>query len=317
MVKILANDGIDEGGIKLLEDAGFQVDTTNIPQDELPARINEYEVLLVRSATKVRKDLIDVATNLKMIGRGGVGMDNIDVEYAREKGITVFNTPAASTTSVAELVFSHLFSIVRFVQMTNRIMPTEGDSRFKELKKTASKGSELKGKTLGLIGFGRIGQDTARIAAGVGMNVVAHDPFISSADITVNVLGQDVTATINTVSKDEVLKQADFVSLHVPFSAGQTPIIGQPEIDIMKDGAGIVNCARGGAVDEKALLAALNSGKIAYAGLDVFEQEPPVYLDILKPDNVSLTPHIGAQTAEAQLRVGAELAENIISFYNK
>jgi D-3-phosphoglycerate dehydrogenase len=196
-------------------------------------------------------------------------------------------------------------------------MPEEGDSKFKELKKASSKGSELKGKTLGLIGFGRIGQDTARIAAGVGMNVVAHDPFIPSADITVDVLGQDVTATINTVSKEEVLKQADFVSLHVPFKAGDTPVIGQPEIDIMKDGAGIVNCARGGAVDEKALLAALNSGKIAYAGLDVFEQEPPVYLDILKPDNVSLTPHIGAQTVEAQLRVGAELAENIISFYKK
>ena len=315
MVKILANDGIDESGVKLLEASGFQVDTTNIPQDELPARINEYEVLLVRSATKVRKDLIDVATNLKMIGRGGVGMDNIDVDYAREKGINVFNTPAASTTSVAELVFSHLFSIVRFLQVTNRVMPNEGDSEFKELKKYSSKGSELKGKTLGLIGFGRIGQDTARIAAGVGMNVIAHDPFIASAEITVNVLGQDVKATINTVSKDEVLKQADFVSLHVPFSAGQTPIIGQPEIDMMKHGAGIVNCARGGAVDEKALLAALNSGKIAYAGLDVFEQEPPVFLDILKPDNVSLTPHIGAQTEEAQLRVGAELAESIISFY--
>ncbi|WP_299179460.1 D-2-hydroxyacid dehydrogenase [uncultured Aquimarina sp.] len=313
-MKVLANDGVSQSGIDALEKAGFEVQTTTVAQDQLVNYINDNEinVLLVRSATKVRTDIIDNCSSLKIIGRGGVGMDNIDVTYAREKGLHVINTPAASSGSVAELVFAHLYGSVRFLHDANRNMPLEGDSKFKKLKKAYAGGTELRGKTLGVIGIGRIGQATAKIAIGVGMNVVAFDPFIEEVDIPVEFFdGQSLSFKIKTVSKEEVLKQADFFTLHVP--AQKEYVIGKAEIDQMKDGAGLINAARGGVIDEVALVEALESGKLSFAGLDVFENEPNPAIKVLMNNKISLTPHIGAATGEAQDRIGQELADQIIS----
>ncbi|WP_405206850.1 D-2-hydroxyacid dehydrogenase [Aquimarina sp. LLG6339-5] len=313
-MKVLANDGVSQSGIDALEKAGFEVQTTTVAQDQLVNYINDNEinVLLVRSATKVRTDIIDNCSSLKIIGRGGVGMDNIDVTYAREKGLHVINTPAASSGSVAELVFAHLYGSVRFLHDANRNMPLEGDSKFKNLKKAYAGGTELRGKTLGVIGIGRIGQATAKIAIGVGMNVVAFDPFIEEVDIPVEFFdGQSLSFKIKTVSKEEVLKQADFFTLHVP--AQKEYVIGKAEIDQMKDGAGLINAARGGVIDEVALVEALESGKLSFAGLDVFENEPNPAIKVLMNNKISLTPHIGAATGEAQDRIGQELADQIIS----
>jgi D-3-phosphoglycerate dehydrogenase len=312
-MKVLANDGIATSGVVALEKAGFEMILKTVAQEQLINFINENEVdvLLVRSATKVRKDLIDACPGLKIIGRGGVGMDNIDVEYAREKGIKVINTPAASSHSVAELVFAHLFGMVRFLHDSNQNMPLEGDSKFKELKKAYAKGVELKGKTLGILGFGRIGQATAKIGLGIGMKIVAYDPFIDSANIQLEFFdGQQVNFTIDTISKQAVLEQADFISLHVP--AQDEYVIGAKEFKIMKKGAGIVNAARGGVIDEKALIEALENGRISNAALDVFENEPTPEIKLLMNKNISLTPHIGAATQEAQDRIGEELATQII-----
>lgn len=312
-MKVLANDGLDQSGIDGLQKAGFEVITTKVPQEELINYINENQVrtLLVRSATKVRKDIIDACPSLKIIGRGGVGMDNIDVEYAREKGINVINTPAASSASVAELVFAHLFSGCRFLTDSNRKMPVEGDSKFAELKKAYTKGVELRGKTIGIIGFGRIGQEVAKMALGLGMRVLAVDNFAEKVNLKVEFFnGQSVDFEIKTQSKEEVLKEADFVTLHVP--AQKEFIIGQKEFDLMKNGAALVNCARGGVVDEEALLKALDSGKLAFAGLDVFINEPTPAKSILSHPKISLTPHTGASTNEAQDRIGISLAEQII-----
>ncbi len=313
-MKVLANDGLDQSGIDGLQKAGFEVITAKVPQEELINYINENQVrtLLVRSATKVRKDIIDACPSLKIIGRGGVGMDNIDVEYAREKGINVINTPAASSASVAELVFAHLFSGCRFLTDSNRKMPVEGDSKFAELKKAYTKGVELRGKTIGIIGFGRIGQEVAKMALGLGMRVLAVDNFAEKATVKVEFFnGQSVDFEIKTQSKEEVLKEADFVTLHVP--AQKEFVIGQKEFDLMKNGAALVNCARGGVVDEEALLKALDSGKLAFAGLDVFINEPTPAKSILSHPKISLTPHTGASTNEAQDRIGISLAEQIIS----
>jgi len=317
-MKILANDGIDASAKIALEANGFTIDTNNIPQVELASKINNYDVLLVRSATKVTKEILDAAPNLKLVGRAGVGLDNIDTAYAKEKGVAVVNTPAASSTSVAELVFAHMFSICRMLQYSNRQMPENGMSQFNQLKKTASAGVELKGKTLGLIGFGRIGREAARMAFGLGMNVIAFDPMISEANVEITFHEDSgipsITKTIKTISKEDVLKQADFVSLHIP--GGQGYVIAEAELKMMKANAGLINCARGGVVCEMDLVNALNNKTIAYAGVDVFEKEPPVYDGILKLDNVSLTPHIGASTNEAQKRIGDEMAEQIIRFFN-
>ena len=313
-MKVLANDGLDQSGIDGLQKAGFEVITAKVPQEELINYINENQVrtLLVRSATKVRKDIIDACPSLKIIGRGGVGMDNIDVEYAREKGINVINTPAASSASVAELVFAHLFSGCRFLTDSNRKMPVEGDSKFAELKKAYTKGVELRGKTIGIIGFGRIGQEVAKIALGLGMRVLAVDNFAEKVNLKVEFFnGQSVDFEIKTQSKEEVLKEADFVTLHVP--AQKEFVIGQKEFDLMKNGAALVNCARGGVVDEEALLKALDSGKLAFAGLDVFINEPTPAKSVLSHPKISLTPHTGASTNEAQDRIGISLAEQIIS----
>ena len=313
-MKILANDGISSNGVEELEAAGFEVSTTTVAQEQLENYINSENitVLLVRSATKVRKDLIDACPSLKIIGRGGVGMDNIDVDYAREKGLHVINTPAASSESVAELVFAHLFSGVRFLYDSNRNMPLDGDSKFKALKKAYAKGTELRGKTLGVIGFGRIGQATAKIGLGLGMKVVAFDPFMEKAAVTVPFFdGQSVTFNITIDSKEDVLKQADFLTLHVP--AQKEFVIGKAELELMKDGAGLINAARGGVVDEVAMVEALKSGKLALAGVDTFENEPTPAIQVLMTPNISLTPHIGAATTQAQERIGSELATQIIS----
>ena len=311
-MKVLANDGISTSGVEALEAYGYEVLTTNVAQEQLVNFINNESitVLLVRSATTVRKDLIDACPELKIIGRGGVGMDNIDVEYAREKGLSVINTPAASSASVAELVFAHLYGCVRFLHDSNRNMPLEGETKFKALKKNYAGGSELRGKTLGVIGFGRIGQETAKIGLGVGMNVLAYDKFIDKADVEVKLFnGSSIEVPITISSMEEVLSQSDFISLHVP--AQDKPVIGKDELDMMKEGAGLVNAARGGVIDEVALVAALDSGKLSFAGLDTFENEPTPAMKLLMHSKISLTPHIGAATNEAQDRIGTELADQI------
>tara|TARA_B110000977_G_scaffold173190_1_gene226148 strand:+ start:396 stop:1244 length:849 start_codon:yes stop_codon:yes gene_type:complete len=268
--------------------------------------------LLVRSATTVRQDLIDACPGLKIIGRGGVGMDNIDVGYAREKGLSVINTPAASSESVAELVFAHLFSGVRFLYDSNRSMPLEGEKKFKNLKKAYAKGTELRGKTLGVIGFGRIGQATAKMALGLGMKVIAFDPFMEKTTVSLSFFdGQTVDFEIKTVSKETVLKESDFITLHVP--AQKEFVIGEAELDMMKEGAALINAARGGVVNEVALVAALDTNKLSFAGLDTFENEPTPAVQILMNSKISLTPHIGAATNQAQDRIGSELASQIIS----
>ena len=313
-MKVLANDGISTAGIKVLEKAGFEVITTKVAQEQVANFINTHNVavLLVRSATKVRKDIIDACPGLKIIGRGGVGMDNIDVEYARQNGKHVINTPASSSESVAELVFAHLFSGVRFLHDSNRNMPLEGETNFNGLKKAYGEGIELRGKTLGIIGFGRIGQAVAKMALGLGMRVIAADKFVSEAVIRVDFYnGQYINVDIKTEPLEDVFKHSDFITLHVPAQNGY--VIGREELMMMKDNVGIVNASRGGVVDEVALVEALDEGKVLFAGLDVFENEPTPAIKVLMNPKISLTPHIGAATNEAQDRIGTELAEQIIS----
>ena len=311
-MKVLANDGISQSGIDALKASGFEVITTNVAQEQLISYINENQitVLLVRSATTARKDLVDSCHSLKIIGRGGVGMDNIDVDYAREKGLKVINTPASSSASVAELVFAHLYGGVRFLHDSNRNMPLEGESNFKGLKKAYAKGIELRGKTIGIIGFGRIGQEVAKIALGVGMRVIAADKFMETCTVQVALFdGQTIDVDIKIQSQESLLAESDFVSLHVP--AQKDYVIGANEFNQMKDGAAIVNAARGGVIDEVALLKALDSGKLSFAGLDTFEEEPKPAMQVLMHSKVSITPHIGAATGEAQDRIGEELAQQI------
>ena len=311
-MKVLANDGVSKSGIEALESAGFEVSTTTVAQEQLISHIknNDITVLLVRSATTVRKDLIDACPSLKIIGRGGVGMDNIDVDYARSKGLHVINTPAASSQSVAELVFAHLYGGVRFLHDSNRNMPLDGDTKFKALKKNYAKGVELRGKTLGIIGFGRIGQEVAKIGIGVGMNVIAADMFVEKAKIYLDFFdGQEASFEVKTIPMDDLLKQSDFISLHVP--AQKDYVIGKPQFDMMKKGVAVINAARGGVIDEVELVKALENGKVAFAGLDTFESEPSPAIQVLMNGRISLTPHIGAATNEAQDRIGTELATQI------
>ena len=313
-MKVLANDGISKSGIIALEKGGFEVITTKVAQEQVANYINEHKVsvIIVRSATKVRKDIIDNCPSLKVIGRGGVGMDNIDVDYARGKGIHVINTPASSSESVAELVFAHLFTGVRFLQDSNRNMPLEGDTNFDGLKKAYANGIELRGKTIGIIGFGRIGQAVAKMALGLGMKVIAADKFVDKAVVRVDFYnGQFINVEFETEPMEDVFKHSDFITLHVPAQDGY--VIGAAEFLQMKDGVGILNCARGGVIDEVALIEALDSEKVLFAGLDVFENEPNPEIKILMHPKISLTPHIGAATLEAQDRIGTELAEQVIS----
>ncbi|MEO8515681.1 MAG: D-2-hydroxyacid dehydrogenase [Flavobacterium sp.] len=313
-MKILANDGISPAGVTLLENAGFEVITTKVAQEQIINYINTHQVavLLVRSATKVRKDIIDACPSLKIVGRGGVGMDNIDVDYAIAKDIQVINTPASSSNSVAELVFAHLFSGVRFLYDSNRNMPLEGDTRFNDLKKAYANGIELRGKTIGIIGFGRIGQSVAKMALGLGMKVIASDNYVGKAEIKVDFYNdQFINVEIFTEPIEDLLKHSDFVTLHVP--AQKEYIIGAKEFAIMKDGVGLINCSRGGIINEVELIEALDNNKLLFAGLDVFEDEPTPAVQILMHPQISMTPHIGAATLEAQERISVELAEQIIT----
>jgi D-3-phosphoglycerate dehydrogenase len=315
-MKILANDGISKTGISSLSNAGHDVLTNNVAQDQLIDFINTNNVtcLLVRSATNARKELIDSCPSLKLIGRGGVGMDNIDVDYAKNKGLHVINTPGASSASVAELVFAHLYGCVRFLHDSNRNMPLEGESNFSSLKKAYSKGIELRGKTIGIIGFGRIGQEVAKIALGIGMNVLASDKFISSGKIDIKLFnGDSLSVEIKTKPFEDILKKSDFVSLHVP--SQKDYVLDEKSFNIMKKGAMVVNASRGGVVDEVALVNALDSEQLSFAALDTFENEPKPDIKILMHPKISLTPHIGAATLEAQDRIGDELAEQIITLF--
>ena len=315
-MKILANDGISQEGIQQLEQAGFEVITTKVAQEQLINFINEkqIEVLLVRSATKVRKDIIDACASLKIIGRGGVGMDNIDFEYATSKGLKVINTPKASSASVAELVIAHIFSGARFLYDSNRNMPLEGDTQFNQLKKAYAKGIELKGKTIGIIGFGRIGQEVAKKAIALGMKVLATDKMIQEAEISIEFFDQrSISFNIPTTTFEEVISKSDFISIHVP--AQSDYLITEEVFAQMKKGVGLINTSRGGIIDEVALTKAIDDEIVAFAGLDVFNDEPTPAVQILMNPQISMTPHIGAATIEAQDRIGAELADQIIEFY--
>lgn len=311
-MKVLANDGISPKGKKELEKAGFEVIVKKVAQEQLADHINKenISVLVVRSATKVRKDIIDACPKLKIIGRAGVGMDNIDVAYALSKGLHVINTPAASSASVAELVFAHLYGGVRYLYDSNRNMPLEGDSRFKELKRNYAGGHELRGKTLGIVGFGKIGREVARIALGIGMKVIASDSVEGEAEITLEFYNhQEIRIPIQTEPIEDLIEHSDFITLHVP--AQKEALIGKEEINKMKDGVGLINTARGGLIDEVALIEALESGKVSFAGLDTFEKEPTPAIKVLMNEKISLSPHIGAATVEAQERIGLELAHQI------
>lgn len=321
MAKILANDGIDKAGKSILEAAGIEVQTEKIAQEELPAALKEFDGILVRSATTVRRELIDACPGLKLIGRAGVGMDNIDVAYAREKGIKVINTPEASSQSVAELVFAHLFTMSRLLQESNRQLPaSETKEDFNALKKAYSAGIELKNKTLGIIGFGNIGQAVARTGLGLGMNIM---PFkLRAEDVKIEIdffrtmTNAKMVLTMKCVPFEQLLSESDFITLHVPFPKGAPPILARREFEQMKKGVMIVNTARGGAVHEADLLDALNNGKVAAAGLDVFEGEPIIREAIRKHPRISLSPHIGGSTQEAQERIGIEIAEKIVAYFS-
>jgi len=311
-MKILVNDGMSAAGVELLKNEGFEVIELRVPQDQLADYINQnqIDVLLVRSATKVRKDLID-ATSLKIVGRGGVGLDNIDVDYAKSKGIRVINTPASSSASVGEMVIAHSLAIYRNLHQSNRKMPMDGDTRFKELKKEYATAYELRGKTMGVIGFGRIGREVAKNAIGLGMNVIGFDAFLKEADVELDFFdGRNLSFHFDMKPIDEVLKNSDIITLHVP--AQDHYIIGEKEIEKMKQGAVVINTARGGVVDEKALLKALDSGKLLGAALDVFEEEPTPGMQLLMNDKLSLSPHLAGSTVEAQDRIGLELAHQIM-----
>jgi D-3-phosphoglycerate dehydrogenase len=318
-MKILANDGISPEGVKALEKAGFEVITQNIPQNQLIDYINNNQInaLLVRSATTVRKDLIDACPSLKLIGRGGVGMDNIDVDYARSIGREVINTPGASSQSVAEMVMGNLFSLSRSLFHSHRVMPQVGDVEFKALKKKYGKGQELRGKTIGIVGFGRIGRSLASYCLGIGMKVMAVDMQSNEVNIPIHING---TADINVKIKPftnllNIIGDLDYISLHIPKQANGKAVITDAEIAKMKDGVILVNAARGGVIDEDALLKGIANGKIRAAALDVFENEPSPRKDLLENENIATTPHIGAATTEAQTRIGLELADQIIKYF--
>jgi D-3-phosphoglycerate dehydrogenase / 2-oxoglutarate reductase len=301
-MRILITDGIERTGADILLKAGFELTEKTLTPDELINSIGDYDAIIVRSATKVTKAVIDAGARLKIIARGGVGLDNIDVEYAATKGLKVLNTPKASSISVAELTIAHLMSLGRFLPMSNIAM------RNKQWpKKEYSKGIEVTGKTLGIIGLGNIGNEVAKRAMGLMMKVVAHDPFVTKTDLDVKL-----------VPKDELLQISDYITLHLPYDKKRGPIIAKAELDKMKNGVILINCARGGVVVEKDLLDALNSHKVAYAAMDVFEHEPPTpeEFDLINHPRVSVSPHIGASTLEAQDRVGVEIAQKVVESLN-
>ncbi len=313
-MKILANDGISDLGKSLIEAAGHEISTAKVTQEELAKTLNEqgFDAVLVRSATTVRKEVIDACPGLKLIGRGGVGMDNIDVSYAREKGLTVINTPASSSQSVAELVMGQMLSISRFLNDSFKNIET---SDFSTLKKNFAKGVELRGKTLGIIGFGRIGQSLAAYALGVGMKVIAIERKARIQPITLKIAGQSIEVPVKVVANlADIIAQLDYISIHVPKQPDGASVIGAAEFKLMKKGVRLVNTARGGVIEETALLEALDNGTVAAAALDVYENEPTPLKALLAHPRIACTPHIGAATLEAQDRIGEELAELIIAF---
>ncbi len=313
-MKILANDGIDATGKKALELMGCTVVTEKVAQENLAAAINDenYVGVLVRSATTVRKEVVDACPNLKFIGRGGVGIDNIDAEYARSKGVDVFNTPGSSSQAVAELVIASMFAAARGVYDSGTHMPVKGAIEFETLKKKYAKGFELRGKTLGIIGFGRIGQALAAYALGCGMRVIAHDRTSDDhKTIVLDIAGHDVPVNVPYQPFHATLSQSDFISLHVPKQANGAAVIDAEEFQYIKKGAVLINTSRGGVIDEKALIENLDSGHISFACLDVFVGEPKPNEALLKHPKVIATPHIGASTMEAQERIGLEIAENV------
>ena len=309
-MKVLVNDGIEEIGRIMMEKAGIEVDMNAVPQEQLNEILPSYDGICVRSNTKIRKALIDQCPNLKVIGRGGVGLDNIDVEYARLKGIKVVNTPGASSRSVAELVMSHAYSLSRFLHLAHKEMPVEGNISFGILKKNYAKGREMTGKTIGILGLGRIGKELASLALGSGMEVIAYDPYVSEAKIIVGKPELGFEYTLKTISFDEVLSKSDYISLHIP--ALDKPVLNEESFEKMKTGVIILNASRGESLDEKALLKNIESGKVFAAGLDVFQNEPQPEVSILTNSKISSTPHIGASTLEAQDKIGVELAAQII-----
>jgi D-3-phosphoglycerate dehydrogenase len=299
-MKVLVCDKIDKGCINQMTAAGLTVDTNfEITPEELMTTLPEYDVAVVRSRTKIRQPLIDVCPNLKLIVRGGVGLDSIDVDHARSKGIEVRNTPLASSDSVAEMAVGYMFMLARSLYRATATMKNE------RWEKKSFSGDEIGGKTLGLIGIGNIGKATARRAAALGMTVVAYDPYVSNFEFG------------KLVSLNELLAQADYISLHLPKTEETANMISAEQFGMMKDGVRIINCARGGIINEDALYDALTSGKVAGAALDVYAQEPPVDWKLLKLDNVIGSPHIGAATREGQGRVGSEVAQIVVEFSKK
>lgn len=310
---VLANDGISEKGIQLLKEADITVLDARVSAEHLSNFINEnnVDVLLVRSATQVRKNLIDECPNLKIIGRGGVGMDNIDVDYAIDKGIYIINSPKASRKSVAELVFAHFFSLARFLHESNRLMPLEGETKFNTLKKSFNNATELSGKTLGVIGMGNIGLEVIKIGISLGMSIVAYNRTPKTENVKISFFDrQSLHFEIKSVNLDEVLKKSDFISINI--SNTEKYFIDNEQIARMKEGVFIANTARGGVLNEVALIDAIERGKVAGAALDVFENEPNPEIEILMNPALSLSPHIGGNTLEAQNRIAEELAEQII-----
>ncbi|MBI3168375.1 MAG: hydroxyacid dehydrogenase [Chloroflexi bacterium] len=296
-MKVIICDKTEKEYIEQMRTAGLTVDVRDdITPEQLMTELPNYEGMVVRSRTKVRKDLIDVCPNLKVIVRGGVGLDTIDHEYAKEKGIAVMNTPMASSASVAELAIGYMLMLARSLYKASASMKAE------KWDKKAFEGDEIGGKTLGLVGIGNIGKEVAKRAFALGMTVLAYDPYVKEAN------------GIKLVSLDELLAQADYISLHLPKTKESANMIGAAQFGKMKNGVRIINCARGGIVDESALYEALTSGKVAGAALDVFNEEPPADWKLAKLDNVIASPHIGAATKEAQARVGAEVAEKLIAF---
>ena len=296
-MKILITDGISPEGAKILTDAGHQVDLLTLKPEELLSKIGGYDCIVVRSASKVTKEVIEAGKGLKVIARGGVGLDNIDVAAAQAKGILVLNTPGASAISVAELALAHMLAVARFLNVS-----TTEIRQGKWPKKEFSKGFELYKKNLGIFGLGNIGKEVAKRGLAFGMHVLAYDPPFTPMDFFVEI-----------TTKEKLLANSDFITLHLPLDKKQGPTIGKKEFDLMKKGVVLINCARGGVVDEAALLDALNSGKVAAAGLDVFTNEPPTEAQkaLIEHPRVSVSPHIGGSTVEAQERVGAEIALKI------
>ncbi|WP_312765883.1 D-2-hydroxyacid dehydrogenase [Epilithonimonas sp.] len=310
---VLANDGLSEKGIQLLKEADITVLEARVSPEHLSKFINDnnVDVLLVRSATQVRKDLIDKCPNLKIIGRGGIGMDNIDVEYAIDKGIYIINTPKASCKSVAELVFAHFFSLARFLHESNRLMPLEGETQFNALKKSFNNATELSGKILGVIGMGNIGIEVIKMGISLGMKILAYNRTPKTENIQLSFFdGQSLDFEIKSVNLDEVLKNSDFISLNTGLTDGY--LIDSKELELMKEGVFITNTARGGVINEVALLDAIENGKVYGAALDVFEKEPTPEVLILMNPALSLSPHVGGNTMDAQNRIGEELAQQII-----